>query len=50
MEGCVVKAWLGETCGEASLWGIESDSSDVYKKSVEKDLKQEALSDLKSKL
>lgn len=51
MKGCIVKAYLqGIELGNASLWGIESDSDEGYFKETEEDLTAQAIDEAKKNL
>jgi hypothetical protein len=50
MQECVVVVKLGSLEARASLCGIESDSGDKYMKTVEGDLRREALCALRKKI
>jgi len=50
MTGCIVSGVYGALEASDSLWGIESDCSDRYRKSTERDRIASVVAELRSKL
>lgn len=50
MTGCVVSGTYGALSADDSIWGIESDCGEKYRKTIERDCIENVVSELRKKL